>query len=99
MCHKYYAELVVASFSHKIQSEYYDGNSYVSIEGIALEHFSATYKEIYSLSLYICTYNTAFHSFLNDQSKQDSATTDAHRKIIMELLKTIYGFWSQYSMG
>ena len=36
-----YAERVVASFSHQIQSEYYGGNIYVSIEGIALEHFIA----------------------------------------------------------
>ena len=40
--HRYYAERVVASFTQQIQSEYYDGNIYVSIEGIALEHFSTT---------------------------------------------------------
>ena len=45
-CHDY-DEIVVASFGHQIRSEYYDGNRYVSIEGIALEHFSApTYTEI-----------------------------------------------------
>ena len=36
-----YAERVFASFAHQIQSEYYGGNKYVSIKGIALEHFSA----------------------------------------------------------
>ena len=32
---------VGASFSHQIQSEYYGNNHYVSIEGIALNKFSA----------------------------------------------------------
>ena len=36
-----YAERVVARFANKIQSEYYGGNISVSLEGIALEHFSA----------------------------------------------------------
>ena len=35
-----YAERLVASFANKIQSEYYGRHRYVSIEGIALEHFS-----------------------------------------------------------
>ena len=41
LCRRDYAEMVVASFSNKIQYEYYGGNRSVSIEGIALEHFSA----------------------------------------------------------
>ena len=41
LCRRYYAERVVASFANQIQSEYYGGNRYVSIEGIALENFSA----------------------------------------------------------
>ena len=40
LCRRDYAERVVASFSHKIQSEYYGGNISVSIEGILLGHFS-----------------------------------------------------------
>ena len=36
LCLHDYAESVVASFPHQIQSEYYGGNRYVSIEGIAL---------------------------------------------------------------
>ena len=44
LCHQNYAELVVASFSHQIQSEYCDGNKYVSIKNIQLEHFSAKYQ-------------------------------------------------------
>ena len=41
LCLSDYADRVVASFSHQRQSEYYGGNRYVSIEGIALEHLSA----------------------------------------------------------
>ena len=41
LCRHDYADRVVASFPHKIQSEYYGGNISVSIEGIALESFSA----------------------------------------------------------
>ena len=40
LCLRDYAERVVASFSNQIQSEYYGGNRYVSIEGITLKHFS-----------------------------------------------------------
>ena len=41
LCRCDYAERVVASFAHKIQSEYYGGNRSVSIEDIELEKFSA----------------------------------------------------------
>ena len=41
LLHHDYSERVVASFANKIQSEYYGGNRSVSIEGIALENFSA----------------------------------------------------------
>ena len=34
LCRCDYAERVVASFAHQIQSEYYGGNRSVSIEGI-----------------------------------------------------------------
>ena len=44
LCRRDYAERVVSSFANKIQSEYYGGNRSVSIEGIALEHFSASPK-------------------------------------------------------
>ena len=40
LCHRDYAERLVASFINQIQSEYYGGNIFVSIEVIALEHFS-----------------------------------------------------------
>ena len=41
LCRRYYDERVVASFANQIKSEYYGVNRYVSIEVIALEHFSA----------------------------------------------------------
>ena len=41
LCCRDYADTVVASFAHQIQSEHYGGNRYVSIEGIALEYFVA----------------------------------------------------------
>ena len=41
LCRRDYAERLVARFDNQIQPEYYGGNRYVSIEGIALEHFSA----------------------------------------------------------
>ena len=40
--HRDYAYCVVASFSHQIKSEYYGGNISVTIEGVKLEHFSAS---------------------------------------------------------
>ena len=41
----------VASFSHKIQNKYYGGHISVHIEGIALEHFSATTQPEMAFSL------------------------------------------------
>ena len=40
LCRRDFADRLVASFSHQIQSEYYGVNRSVSIEGITLEHFS-----------------------------------------------------------
>ena len=44
LCCSAYAERVVAIFANQIQSEYYGVNISVSIEGIALEYFSAVLK-------------------------------------------------------
>ena len=41
LCCRDYAQMVVAIFPNQIQSEYYATNRSVSVEGIALEHFSA----------------------------------------------------------
>ena len=40
LCNCDYTEQVVASLEHQIQSKCYDGNIFVSIEGIDLNHFS-----------------------------------------------------------
>ena len=45
LCCRDYAERVVASFDNQIHSVYYGGNRSMSIEGIALEHFSAAPQE------------------------------------------------------
>ena len=45
LCRRDYAERVVARFANQIQPEYYVGNRSMSIEGIALEHFSAAPQE------------------------------------------------------
>ena len=45
-----YDDRAVASFAHQIQPEYYGGNRFVSIEGIALEHFSAFTKVRYQFN-------------------------------------------------
>ena len=80
-------ERVVSSFANQIQSEYYDGNISVSIEGIALEHLSAAPKadiNSYTLSR---PRHEIFHSFLSDDIKQDAATTTSHIKKLISLLK------------
>ena len=81
-----YSERVVASFPHQIQSEYYDGNISVSIEGISLEHFSALPQTEINSSTKPCPRHAVFH-FPPDDSKQDSVTTTAQRKRLIELLK------------
>ena len=50
------------------------------IEGIALEHFSATDQEKSSSFLHSHTCHAVFHSFMSDNSKQDAAMKAAHRK-------------------
>ena len=82
-----YAERVVASFANQIQSEYYGVNISVSIEGIALEHFSAAPQSDINSSSLPCPWHAVFHSFLSYDSKQDAATTTAHSKQLISLLK------------
>ena len=50
LCSRDYAERLVASFAHQIQSEYYGGNRSVYIEGITLEYFSAFTKGRYQFN-------------------------------------------------
>ena len=87
LCCRYYAERVVARFDNQIQSEYYGGNRSVSIEGITLEHFSAAQQSDINSSTLARPRHAVFHSFLSDNSKQDAATTTAHSKRLISLLK------------
>ena len=59
----------------------------MSIKGIALDHFSALTKADINTSTSSRQRYAAFHSFLSDDSKQDSDTTTAHSKRLISLLK------------
>ena len=74
-------------FSHQIQSECYGGNRSVSIEGIVFKHFSAIDQRTELSYFYSRTIHGVFYSFLSDNIKKYTATPDAHRKLIVELLK------------
>ena len=87
LCPRDYAERVVASFANQIQSEYYGGNRYVSIEGIELGHFSSAPQADINSSTLSRPPHAVFHSFLYDDSKQDAATTTAHSKRLISFLK------------
>ena len=63
LCSRDYAERVVSSFANQIQSEYYGGNRSVSIEGIALEHFSAAPQADINSSTLPRPRHALFHSF------------------------------------
>ena len=58
----------------------------MSIEGIALEHFSAAPQADINSSTLSRPRHAVFHSFLSDYRKQDAATI-AHRKLLISLLK------------
>ena len=64
LCCRDYAVRVVASFAHQIQSEYYDGNISVSIEGIELGYFSALPKGIYQFTYTIMSTSYSVSLFL-----------------------------------
>ena len=57
------------------------------IEGIALEYFSALPHTEINSSTKSCPLHAVFHSFFSSDSKQDAATTTAHSKRLIELLK------------
>ena len=63
LCRRDYAERVVASFANQIQSEYYGGNRSVSIEGIALENFSAAPQADTNSNTLSRPRHALFHSF------------------------------------
>ena len=87
LCRRDYDERVVASFTHQIQSEYYDGNISVSIEGIELVHFSVLPTADIKTPTQSRKRHAVFHYFLSYDSKQDAATTTAHSKRLISLLK------------
>ena len=59
----------------------------MSIEGIALENFSAAPQTDINSSTLSRPRHALFHYFLSDDSKQDAATTTAHSKLLISLLK------------
>ena len=59
----------------------------MSIEGIELEHFSATPQVDINSSTLSSQRHAVFHSFLSDDSKQDAETNTAHSKRLISLLK------------
>ena len=61
LCRRDYAERVVASFAHKIQSEYYGGNRYLSIEGIEFKNFSALPQTEIKSSTEVCPRHEVFY--------------------------------------
>ena len=63
LCRRDYFERLVAIFAHQIQSEYYGGNRSVSIEGIALEHFSALTQTEINLSTKVYPRHAVFHFY------------------------------------
>ena len=59
----------------------------MSIEAIALESFRALPKAGINSTTPSIQRHSVFHSFLSDDSKQDAATTTAHWKNLISLLK------------
>ena len=59
----------------------------MSIEGIALEHFSAAPQADINSSTPSRQLHAVFHSFLSDDTKQDTDTTTANSKRLISLLK------------
>ena len=59
----------------------------MSIEGIALEHFSTVPQADINSSTLSHPRHAEFHYFLSDDRKKDAATTTAHSKRLISLLK------------
>ena len=59
----------------------------MSIEGIALEHFSALPKTDINSTTASHQRHAVFNSFLSDDRKHDAATTTVHRKRLISFLK------------
>ena len=93
-----YAESVVAIFVHQMQYEYYSRNIFVSIEGIALENFSALPQTGIEVSTKSCTRHAVFNYYFPDYSKHDASNNTTHSKILIEL-KKIIDVRIEYNMG
>ena len=98
LCRRDYSERDVASFTNQIQSEYYGGNRSVSIEGIALEHFSTLPQTEINSSTKACPRHAVFHYFLSYDRKQYAAINTANINSLFELLKKI-DVSIEYNMG
>ena len=59
----------------------------MSIEGIALEHFSELPKAYINSITPSRQCHAVFHSFLSDDSRNDATTNTAHIKQLISLLK------------
>ena len=64
LCCRDYAERLVTSFAHQIQSEYYSQNRSVYIEVIALENFSSYPNSGINSSTKSCPRHAVFHFFV-----------------------------------
>ena len=72
----------------------------MSIEVIALEHFSELPQTEINSSTKPCPQHAVSYSFLSDDSKQDAATTPAHSKLLIEQVKkTKKDVNIKYNMG
>ena len=71
----------------------------MSIEGIALEHFSAAPQEDINSTTQSRQRHAVFHSFLSDDRKQDAATTTAHIKLLISFLKNKQVLTTSLSTG
>ena len=60
---------------------------YMSIEGIALENFSALQKDGINSTTPSRQRHAVFHSFLSDDSKKYAVNTTEHSKLLISLLK------------
>ena len=88
---------MVSSFAHQIISEYYGANRYVYIEVIALDQFCALHQSMTLLASGHMSRQAVFQSFLSDDTKKDSITTEAHSKYIIEILQNREIFFTDIS--
>ena len=63
-----------------IKKKYYGVNISVSIQGIALKHFSALPKTEINSTTPSCQRHAVFQSFLSDDIKHDADNTNAQSK-------------------